>query len=91
MTLPRRYEIVSIRPAASEFLVRYIEAGHEVTLNLPPPTTVKEVHRHVLRYWPRLQFRAMQALENLVDAGMPLAFEVSASDVEMFGLEDVDE
>jgi hypothetical protein len=91
MTLPRRYEIVSIRSAASEFLVRYIEAGHEITLNLSPPSTPKELHRHVLRHWPRLQFRAMQTLENLVDAGMPGAFEVSASDVEMFGLEDIDE
>jgi hypothetical protein len=91
MTLPRRYEIVSIRPAAGEFLVRYIEAGHEVTLNLSPPTTIKEVHRHVLRHWPRLQFQAMRALENLVDADTLKAFEVSASDVEMFGLEDIDE
>jgi hypothetical protein len=91
MMRPRRYEIVSIRPAASEFLVRYIEAGHEVTLNLSPPTTTKELHRHVLRHWPRLQFRSMQALETLANTNMPRAFEVSASDVEMFGLEDIDE
>lgn len=91
MTRSRRYEIVSIRPAAGEFLVRYFEAEREVTLNLSPPTTRKDLHRHVLRHWPRLQFRAMQALENLASTDMPRAFEVSASDVEMFGLEDIDE
>jgi hypothetical protein len=91
MMLPRRYEIASIRPAASEFLVRYIEAEHEVTLNLSPPPTIKELHRHVLRHWPRLQFRAMRALENLANASTPRTSEVSASDVEMFSLEDIDE
>jgi hypothetical protein len=91
MMRSRRYEIVSIRPAASEFLVRYVEAGYEITLNLSPPTAIKELHRHVLRHWPRLQFRAMQALENLVKADVPRALDVSASDVEMFGLEDIDE
>lgn len=87
----RRYEIISIRPAASEFLVRYIEADHEVVLNLSPPAAIKEMHRHVLRHWPRLQFRAMQALQALVNADISRAVNVSASEVEMFGLEDIDE
>lgn len=89
--LPRRYEIVSIRPAASELLVRYVEANHEITLNLSAPATAKDFHRHVLRHWPCQQFRAMRTLQDLADANTAKSHEVLDSEVEMFRLEEIDE
>jgi hypothetical protein len=88
---PRRYEIVSIRPTACELLVRYVEADHEITLNLTPPVTAKDLHRHVLRHWPRQQFTTMRILKDLVDAKLPKEVRISAAEVEIFGLEDIDE
>lgn len=88
---PRRYEIISIRPAACELLVRYVEAEHEIILNLTPPATAKDLHRHVLRHWPRHQFTAMRVLTDLADAKVRKSANISAAEVETFGLEDVDE
>jgi hypothetical protein len=89
--LTRRYEITSLRPHAGELVIRYVEGDHEVTLNLPPPDQVRDMHRHALRYWPRQRFRELRILQHLAEAGVALRADISDAEVEAFALEEVDE
>jgi hypothetical protein len=89
--LSRRYEIISIRPSAGELLIRYVEADHDIVLNLASPADERDLHRHILRHWPRDRFRAMRTLTDLARANLGRTVKISAAEVEMFGLEEIDE
>jgi hypothetical protein len=89
--LIRRYEITALRPHAGELVISYVEGDREVTLNLPPPHSVKDMHRHILRHWPRERFREMRILQDVAEAGVTVRAEVSDAEVEAFCLEEIDE
>lgn len=90
----RSYRIAALRPAGGELLVEYREGEGVTTLNLPAPERPNELHRHIMRHWPRAHFRNTRNLARLALWRESSAFEpveVTSIDVDMFQLEDTDE
>lgn len=86
-----KYEIISIRPEASEFLVKFIEDDLSVTLNLRPPLKARDLHIHIMRSWPKDHFRGVRAMRQLVAKGFQSTVDVSPFEAEKYGLVEADE
>lgn len=91
---PRSYRIAALRPAGGELLVEFHEGDASATYNLPAPARPQDLHRHIMRHWPRDYFQNTRNLARLALWQDPTALksvEVTSADVEVFQLEDTDE
>lgn len=87
-----RYEIVSIRPDANEFIVKFIDDDLSVTLNLRPPKKARDLHIHIMRSWPKEHFKGIRTMrELLAKGGFQQAADVSLFEAEKYGLVEASE